>query len=95
MVVRLCNDYDKADFEVGDVLPRSFVICSADLTWENKSVNRYIIKTFDAEHNKAWNLFDLYYISEKQVTFIQDAKFCITAISDLGVEVKQINIKKI
>ena len=96
IVVRACNDYDKADFEVGDVFTPGFCMtCSADITWEDKSENRYIIKPLDEEHTKARNLFDIYDISEKQVTFLQDAKFSITAISDWGEGKKQIKMKEI
>lgn len=95
IVVRACNDYDKADFEVGDVFTPSFCLtCSADITWEDKSENRYIIKPLDVEHTKARNLFDIYDISEKQVTFLQDAKFSITAICDWGEGKKQIEMKE-
>ena len=96
IVVRACHAYDKADFEVGDVFTPGFCLtCSAGITWEDKSKNRYIIKPLDVEHTKARNLFDIYDISEKQVTFLQDAKFSITAISDWGEGKKQIAMKEI
>ena len=84
-VVRACNRYDKADFNVGDVfIPGFCLTCSADLAWENKSENRYKIQPLDAEHTKARSLYSVNDISEKQVTFLQDACFHITAINDWG-----------
>ncbi len=96
MVVRACNDYDKADFEVGDIFTPGFCLtCSADLAWENESRNRYQIKPLDAEHTKARSLFDIHNISEKQVTFLQDASFRITGIEAWGEDKKQIEMQEI
>lgn len=84
-VVRACNEYDKADFNVGDVFTPGFCLtCSADLTWENKSENRYRIQPLKAEITRARNLHQIHNISEEQVTFLQDAQFCITDIKDWG-----------
>lgn len=95
-VVRACNEYDKADFKVGDEFTLSFCLtCSADLTWENTLENRYKITPLDAEHTKARNLFYIRNISEQQVTFLQDAKFRITGISDWGEGKKQFEMQEI
>lgn len=95
-VVRACNDYDKVDFKVGDIFTPGFCLtCSADLTWENESKNRYKIKPLDSEHTKARNLFCIYNISEQQVTFLQDASFRITGINDWGEGKKQIEMQEI
>lgn len=84
-VARACNEYDKADFNVGDVYTPGFCLtCSADLTWENKSENRYRIQPLKAENTRARNLHQIYNISEEQVTFLQDAQFRITDITDWG-----------
>lgn len=85
MVVRACNECDKADFSVGDVFTPGFCLtCSADLTWENKSENRYRIQPLKAVITRARNLHQIHNISEEQVTFLQDAQFCITDIKDWG-----------
>ncbi len=95
-VVRACNEYDKADFKVGDEFTPGFCLsCSADLTWENTSENRYKIKPLDTEHTKARNLFCIRNISEQQVTFLQDAKFRITGINDWGEGKKQFEMQEI
>ena len=95
-VVRACNEYDKADFKVGDEFTPGFCLtCSADLTWENTSENRYKIITLDAEHTKSRNLFCIHNISEQQVTFLPDAKFRITGISDWGEGKKQFDMQEI
>ena len=84
-VVRACNEYDKADFNVGDAFTPGFCLtCSADLTWTNESENRYRIQPLEAEITRARNLHKIYDISEEQVTFLQDAQFCIIDIKDWG-----------
>lgn len=96
IVVRACNEYDKADFNVGDVFTPGFCLTrSADQTWENTSENRYKITPLDAEHTKARKLFGIHNISEQQVSFLQDAKFRITGISDWGEGKKQIEMQEI
>jgi hypothetical protein len=95
-VVRACNMYDKADFKVGDVfLPMFCLTCSADLTWKDKGENRYKIKTLDAKHTKARSLYSVNDISEKQVTFLQNASFRITAVNDWGEEKKEFEMEEI
>lgn len=95
-VVRACNRYDKADFKVGDVFAPGFCLtCSADQTWENETENRYKIQPLDAEHTKARSLYSVNDISEKQVTFLQDASFRITAINDWGEGKKEIEMEEI
>lgn len=96
IVVRVCNDHDRADFKVGDIFSSGFCLtCSADLTWEDESKNRYMITPLDAEHTKARKLFGIHNISEQQVTFLQDAKFCVIRISDWGEGKKQIEMQEI
>lgn len=96
IVVRACNDYDKADFNVGDLFITNYCLtCSADLSWENTGENRYKITPLDAEHTKARNLFCIRNISEMQVTFMQDAKFRITGISAWGEGKKQFEMQEI
>lgn len=96
IVVRACNEYDKADFNIGDEFTPGFCLtCSADLTWENTSENRYKIKPLDAVHTKARNLFCIHNISEQQVTYLQDAKFIITGISDWGEGKKQFEMEEV
>ena len=95
-VVRACNDYDRVDFKIGDVFTPGFCLtCSADLTWENESKNRYKITPLDANNTKARKLFGIHNISEQQVTFLQDASFRITGISDWGEGMKQIEMQEI
>ena len=97
IVVRACNEYDKADFNVGDVFTPGFCLtCSADYqTWKDGSENRYKIMPLDAERTKARNLFCIRNISEQQVSFLQDAKFRITGISDWGEGKKQFEMQEI
>lgn len=96
VVVRACNDYDKTDFNVGEVFTPGFCLtCSADLGWKDTAENRYKITPLDAEHTKARNLFYIHNISEQQVTFLQDATFRITGISNWGEGKKQIEMQEI
>lgn len=96
VVVRACNEYDKADFIVGDIFAPGFCLtCSADLTWKDKSKNRYIIKPLDTEQTKARKLFGIHNISEQQVTFLQDSSFHIKRISEWGEGMRQIEMEEI
>lgn len=97
IVVRACNDYDKVDFEVDDIFSPGFCLtCSADYKgWKDKSKNRYKITPLDAEHTKARKLFGIHNISEQQVTFLQDAQFRVTGISNWGEGMKQIEMQEI
>ena len=95
-VVRACNRYDKADLNVGDVFTPGFCLtCSADLTWENKEENRYKIQPLDAEHTKARSLYSVNDISEKQVTFLQNASFRITAVNEWGEGKKEFEMEEV
>lgn len=95
-VVRACNEYDRDNFKVGDVFTPGFCLtCSADLSWENESENRYKITPLDSDHTKARKLFGIHNISEKQVTFLQDASFCITEINDWGEGKKQFEMQEV
>lgn len=96
VVVRACNEYDKADFEVGDIfIPGFCLTTSADLTWESKSENRYRIQTLTDGKTKARKLFAVRDISEKQVTFMQDAQFRIIDIMDWGYGKKEFVMEEI
>lgn len=57
---------------------------SADLSWEDDSLNRYRIKPLDDEATKARALYKISYTDEEQVTFLQDASFCIVEVNDWG-----------
>lgn len=95
-VVRACNEYDKADFKDGDLFTPNFCLtCSADLAWQNKSENRYKVQPLDVEHTKARNLFQIRNTSEQQVTFLQEAHFLITGVSDWGEGKKQFEMQEI
>lgn len=96
-VVRACHEYDKVDFNLGDVFTPGFCLtCSADYqNWKDESKNRYKVTPLDAEHTKARKLFGIHNTPEQQVTFLQNAQFCITGISDWGEGKKQIEMKEI
>lgn len=95
-VVRAYNRYDKADFKIGDVfIPGFCLTCSANLTWEDVSEKLYKIQPLDAEHTKARSLYSVNDISEKQVTFLHDASFHITAINDWGEGKKEFEMEEI
>lgn len=95
-VVRVCNRYDKVDFNVGDVFTPGYCLtCSADLAWENEDENRYKIQPLDAKNTKARSLYTVNDISEKQVTFLQNASFCITVINDWGNGKKELEMKEV
>lgn len=95
IVVRACNEYDRADFKIGDIFRPGFCLTtSADQTWKDVSENRYSIKPLDSTHTKARNLFNIRDILEMQVTFLQDAQFLVTGVSDWGDGKKQFEMEE-
>lgn len=95
-VVRACHEYDKVDFEVGDIFTPGFCLTfSADQNWKDETKNRYIITPLDADHTKARSLYYVHDVSEKQVTFLQDAKFRVVEINDWGDGKKEIGMVEI
>lgn len=96
MVVRACNEYDRADFQVGDIFVPGFCLTtSADLTWENESENRYCIQLLQSELTKARSIYSIHDISEKQVSFLQNVRFRICGISEWGEGKKEIWMEEI
>lgn len=82
-VVRKYNEYDKCDFNIGDVFyPGYCLTTSADPTWGDGKENLYHIKSLDTEHTKARAIFQVYDNLEAQVTFLQNASFIITDIQE-------------
>lgn len=86
-VVRACNDYDKADFNIGDIFTPGFCLtCSADLNWKDYSNNRYRIHPLQ-QNSKARAIFQVYqHGDESQVNFLQDAQFRVVEINPWGDE---------
>lgn len=95
-VVRQCNEYDKSDFAVGDIfVPGYLLTTSADHSFAGKSNNKYLIKPLSDGYTKARAIFLIRDNSEKQVTFLQDALFRITAINNWGDGKKEIVMEEI
>lgn len=94
-VVRACNEYDKSEFKVGDRFTPNFCLTmSGDLTWENKSENRYRIQPLDEEQTQARAVFLIHGNRERQVTFLQNTVFIVTDICDWGTGKKQIEMRE-
>lgn len=95
-VVRACHKYDKCDFKTGQIfIPGYCLTCSADVTWENKNKNRYVVYPLDSSHTKARAIYKISYSTEKQVSFLIDAKFKVIDIKDWGEGNKQIEFVEI
>ena len=95
-VVRACNEYDKSDFKVGDLFKPGFCLTtSADLTWKNRSENRYNIQPLCNGQSKARAMFLINNNSEYQVTFLQEARFKIIAINAWGEGKKEIAMEEV
>lgn len=82
-VIRKYIEYDKSDFVVGEVfVPGYCLTTSADPTWGKGKDSLYHIKPSDSDHTKARAIFLVQDNSEKQVTFLKDAKFIITNVQE-------------
>ncbi len=90
-VVRACNEYDKTDFNVGDVFAPGYCLTtSADLEWKDTSENRYFIMPSNDEKTTARAIFKVHDNTEKQVTFLQEAHFRVIDIKEWGEGKKEI-----
>lgn len=81
-LIRKCNEYDKVDFQAGEVFEPGFCLTtSADPTWgDDASVSLYRITPLDVEHTKARAMYLVNNNTEYQVTFLQDARFRVTSM---------------
>ena len=95
-LIRKCNDYDKTDFQIGDVFTPGFCLTtSADPTWgEDNSVNLYRITTLEEGATKARSIYSIYNNGEYQVTFLQGTQFHIVGINERGEGKKEFAIKE-
>ena len=82
-LIRKCNEYDKVDFQVGDVFEPGFCLTtSADPTWgDDTSVNLYRITPLNEVQTKARAMYLVNNNAEFQVTFLQDTRFRIVSIN--------------
>ena len=96
-LIRKCNEYDKADFQVGDFFEPGFCLTmSADPTWgDDTSVSLYRITPLDVAHTKARAMYLVNNNTEFQVTFLQDARFRIASINDRGEGKKEIVMEEV
>lgn len=83
---RACVYEDRDDFEIGELFePGYSVTTSADSSWRDKSVNRYVIKPLPPEQTKARSIYlVLNKADEYQVSFLSTTRFEITAIESWG-----------
>ena len=95
-VVRKCHEYDRFDFKEGDIFMPGFCLTtSKDIKWECKCNNRYKIKTLSNIDTKARDISSIYENGEKQITFLNNAKFIITGVTDWGQGKQQIEMQEI
>lgn len=95
-VVRACNEYDCSNFREEDSFtPKFCLTASGDLTWQNKSENRYNIQPLSKYETKARAIYWVHDNGERQVTFLQDAKFVVERVAEWGEGKKQIYMREI
>ena len=83
---RACVHEDRSDFAVGDIFEPQYVITtSADSTWQNHDANRFVINPLPPNLTKARSIYHIYNkANEYQVTFLSNAKFVVSLISNWG-----------
>ena len=82
---RFCNEYDKSDMKVGDVIlvPHNLT-CTAD-RWNRSDCNIYVIQTLSQDKTGAHDFCKMYphNPAEKQVNFLRGTKFLVTDIKEI------------
>lgn len=83
---RACVYEDRDDFVLGELFePGYSVTTSADSSWLDKPVNKYVIKPLPPEQTKARSIYSVFNkAGEYQVSFLSTARFIITAIDRWG-----------
>lgn len=79
---RFCNDYDKADFKVGETTTFPFNLTCTEDKWNISDKNIYIINTLPQHKTRARALYRMYRQNkrEKQINFLRNSTFIITHI---------------
>lgn len=97
LLFRACVYGDREDFTIGEIYePGYSLTTSADETWRDKSVNRFIITPLKSEHTRARAIYPLMNkANEFQVSFLSDAKFILLGIEDWGDEKKAFLMEEI
>ena len=82
---RFCNDYDKSDMKIDDVVlvPHNLT-CTAD-RWNRSDCNIYVIQPLSQDKTRAHDLFKMYPHNpyEKQVNFLRGTRFLVTDIKKI------------
>lgn len=95
-VYRRCNEYDKADFTVGEIFAPSFALTTSFEQWNDSSENLYIIKTLPQESTKARNIYAVRSIgNEYQVTFMRGARFVVNKVEPWGNGLHSVTMQEI
>lgn len=83
---RACVYEDRDNFEIGELFePGYSVTTSANSSWRDKSVNRYVIKPLAPEQTKARSIYPVFNkADEYQVSFLSTAQLIITAVDSWG-----------
>lgn len=97
ILYRFCNEYDKSDMKVGEVItiPHNLTCTNYDWGIENKNV--YIISPLNNGRTRARNTFDICkHGDEMQVNFLRETKFQVERIESVkGTENKNIYLKEL
>ena len=84
VLYRFCKDYDKTDFDVGQVVLFKHNLTCTNEHWEQDEIkNVYIITPLSNGQTKAHNLFKIYnHGGENQVNFLRGTSFYVTKIDN-------------
>lgn len=82
LLYRFCNDYDRSDMKVGDVITIPHNLTCTNFDWhQEKDNNSYFITPLKNGKTRAHNLFEIYeHGDEKQVDFLRNTKFRVNRI---------------
>lgn len=83
---RVCVFEDREDFKLGEIFePRYSLTTSADSSWRDYTVNRYVITPLCAEQTLARAIYRVENkAKEFQVSFLSNVKFLVKGIEDWG-----------
>lgn len=82
---RFCNDNDKFDMKVGDVIFVPHNLTCTTSRWNRSDCNIYVIQTLSQDKTRAHDLCKMYphNPAEKQVNFLRGTKFLVTDIKEI------------
>lgn len=95
---RFCNDYDKSDMKVGDIITVPHNLTCTNIDWHQERWNNvYVISPLNNGETRARNIFEICKnTGEMQIDFLRNTKFQVERIDyTKGTEYKKFYLKEL